>query len=711
MRGSQFAKKVRPWIAAIAASLFVPIALVAAATAAPASTTAPLLVTTTSPLTATAGSAYLAKLDATGGTKPYSWSLGGGTSLPAGLVLHAATGQITGKPVGPAGTSDFIAEVTDSESSPASATALESITVIVTPLAVTTVALPAATAGVAYSATLAAAGGVAPYGWSIPVGSLPAGLTLHAATGVISGTPRAGGNFTFVAEVTDSEAGAQTASAPESITVGVSGLVVTTGSTLPTATSGVPYSVKLGAAGGVTPYQWSLGSGTLPAGLKLKSTGVISGTTTATGLDSFTVQVTDSEAPALSATENISLYVVTPMAVPVGLPGALIDQPYDTALQPAGGLGPYSYAITAGSLPPGLALQPDGEITGQASTDGNSSFTVSVTDSENPPATVTQAESIAVTGGISMTSPALSTITNHANGPVGTLLQDTATLTGSSGAIGSIEFKLYATADCSGAPADDETVTVTGDGSYTTTGYTAAAAGTYQWTASYSGDANNNPAVSACGAEQVGIGSSPNLFWTDNHGNILEVPATGGIPTTLANDQNGPAWVAVSGGTVIWADRGIGTIMAVPVTGGTTPFPLVNGLGVPGPQDMTANSGFLYWADGSGVFADREIAGSTPLLLASGQNTPAYLTANSSTVYWADGPLSMMEAEVAPDGTVNTTPLFIANAAYLAAGNGTVYWIDTSTSEIMTLSTAGGGPHANVVANSAFGPAYLAVGP
>ncbi len=132
MRGSQFAKKARPWIAAIAASLFVPIALVAAATAAPASTTAPLLVTTTSPLTATAGSAYLAKLDATGGTKPYSWSLGGGTSPPAGLVLHAATGQITGKPVGPAGTSDFIAEVTDSESSPASATALESITVIVT---------------------------------------------------------------------------------------------------------------------------------------------------------------------------------------------------------------------------------------------------------------------------------------------------------------------------------------------------------------------------------------------------------------------------------------------------------------------------------------------------------------------------------------------------------------------------------------------------
>ena len=392
--------RARAWIAAIATSLLMPMALVAAAPATPAmaSTPAPLVITTSTPLTATAGSAFLAKLDAAGGTKPYTWSLAGGTSLPAGLVLHASTGEISGKPVGPAGTFNFIAEVTDTESPPASATAAESITVTVNPLTVTTTALPAATAGVPYSATLAATGGVAPYSWSIPVGSLPAGLTLHAATGVISGTPKAGGTFTFTAAVTDSEAQAQVTGAPESITVGVAGLVVTTGSTLPTATSGVPYSVKLAAAGGITPYQWSLASGSLPAGLTLKSGGVLSGTTTATGLASFTVRVTDSEAPAVTATENLSLYVVTPMVVPAALPAALVDRPYDTSLQPAGGLGPYSYAITAGSLPPGLTLQPDGEITGQASANGTTSFTVSVTDSENPPATVTQAESITVTG-------------------------------------------------------------------------------------------------------------------------------------------------------------------------------------------------------------------------------------------------------------------------------------------------------------------------
>lgn len=112
------AGRLRVTVAAIALASGSILAASAAATPALASTPSPLVVTTTSPLTATAGSSYLAKLDAAGGTKPYSWSLAGGTSLPAGLVLHASTGQITGTPVGPAGTLNFIAEVTDSESSP-----------------------------------------------------------------------------------------------------------------------------------------------------------------------------------------------------------------------------------------------------------------------------------------------------------------------------------------------------------------------------------------------------------------------------------------------------------------------------------------------------------------------------------------------------------------------------------------------------------------
>lgn len=58
-------------------------------------------------------------------------------------------------------------------------------------LAVTTSSLPLAQVGVAYSTTLAASGGTAPITWTLSGGSLPAGLSLNASTGVISGTPTA----------------------------------------------------------------------------------------------------------------------------------------------------------------------------------------------------------------------------------------------------------------------------------------------------------------------------------------------------------------------------------------------------------------------------------------------------------------------------------------------------------------------------------------
>jgi predicted heme/steroid binding protein len=711
MRGSQFATKagalialarerspgrVRTPIATIAAILLVPIAFATAATAAPASKPAPLLVTTTSPLTATAGSAYVAKLDATGGTKPYFWSLAGGTSLPAGLVLHASTGEITGTPGGPAGTSDFIATVTDSETSPASATALESITVIVTPLAVTTAAMPAATAGVAYSATLAAAGGVAPYSWSIAQGSLPAGLKLHAATGVISGTPTAGGNFTFVAEVTDSEAGAQISSASEAITVGVSGLVVTTGSTLPTATSGVPYSVKLSAAGGVTPYQWSLASGSLPAGLKLKSTGVISGTTTATGLDSLTVRVTDSEAPAVSATENVSLSVVTPMVVPGGLPGATIDEPYDTSLQPAGGLGPYSYAISAGSLPPGLALQSDGEITGQASADGTSAFTVSVTDSENPPATVTQAESITVTEGTSVASTTLCWTDSAGN---------IVTLTVSGGVPSAPQVLVND---------QNEPAWVVVNG------------GTAYWADLNTGTimalplTGGTPTVLASGQNDPAYLTVDNgtVYWADSSftdGTIMSVPVTCGTPVVLASEQPDPISVTATGGVVYWIDRAIHTIMEEPEgDGGEVSEILVNDPG--DPVDLAVDSGFAYWFD-SGT--DQVMAinaaiggGGTPFVLASNQDNAAYLTVNSGTVYWTDPVVGVIWA-VTVTGGIPSTPGELADGqngpAYLAAGNGTVYWIDSGASTIMSVPALGGADPF-VVTDTQAGAAYLAAG-
>lgn len=86
-------------------------------------------------------------------------------------------------------------------------------------------------------------------------------------------------------------------------------LKVTTTS-LPAASTGTSYLAALGATGGVKPYSWTISSGALPSGLSLSPTGTISGTPTATGSYSFTVQVTDSTtAVPETATASLSITV------------------------------------------------------------------------------------------------------------------------------------------------------------------------------------------------------------------------------------------------------------------------------------------------------------------------------------------------------------------------------------------------------------------
>jgi hypothetical protein len=70
-------------------------------------------------------------------------------------------------------------------------------------------------------------------------------------------------------------------------------LAVTTTSP-PPGTVGSLYSTTLAASGGTPPYSWTVASGSLPSGLSLASGGVISGTPSAAGTFSFTVEVTDS---------------------------------------------------------------------------------------------------------------------------------------------------------------------------------------------------------------------------------------------------------------------------------------------------------------------------------------------------------------------------------------------------------------------------------
>ena len=80
-------------------------------------------------------------------------------------------------------------KVTDSGSPAQSAPANLTLTITPATLVITTASLAAGQVNVPYSLTLAATGGTGAYMWQLTAGTLPAGLSLNGATGLISGTP------------------------------------------------------------------------------------------------------------------------------------------------------------------------------------------------------------------------------------------------------------------------------------------------------------------------------------------------------------------------------------------------------------------------------------------------------------------------------------------------------------------------------------------
>ena len=104
---------------------------------------------------------------------------------------------------------------------------------------------------------------------------------------------------------------------------------------------------------------------------------------------------------------------------------------------------------------------------------------------------------------VSKASPTIVTTPAPTSELVGATLNDSAKLQGGFNPTGTITFTLL---DPTNSPAHTETVTVAGNGNYaTSTGHIAGAAGTWHWTAEYSGDTNNNPVASIASDEPVTI--------------------------------------------------------------------------------------------------------------------------------------------------------------------------------------------------------------
>ena len=235
---------------------------------------------------------------ASAGSGLYTYSLNSGT-LPAGTTLNVNTGLVSGTPT-TAGAFSYSILVTDSVGGTASNTisgtiAAQGFTLTSTPSAVTRVGQP-------YSQTNVASFGTPGYTYAVTAGAVPAGTTLNTSSGTVSGTPTTAGAFSY--QITATDNAAQTRSQTISGTISPSFLTI---ASTPSAQTklGQPYSQANTASGGTPAYTYTLYAGALPTGTTLNaSTGVVSGTPSVPGLFFYSILVTDSGAPAQTATST-----------------------------------------------------------------------------------------------------------------------------------------------------------------------------------------------------------------------------------------------------------------------------------------------------------------------------------------------------------------------------------------------------------------------
>uniref|UniRef100_UPI003F4955FB putative Ig domain-containing protein n=1 Tax=Ensifer adhaerens TaxID=106592 RepID=UPI003F4955FB len=342
------------------------------------------------------GAAYSVHFSASGGTPPYTYTLDVGT-LPTGLSL-STSGQLSGAPT-TAGSFNFKIKIQDSTTISTGGVhfVAQNFTTTINsfpPVALSPAsgALPAATVGSAYSQGISASGGAGAISYAVTAGSLPAGLALNTTTGAISGTPTAAAIGTANFTVTATAATSGSATANYSIAVSAPPVVLTPASNtaLSGGTVGVAYSnSSISATGGVGAITYSVSAGALPAGLTINpSTGAITGTPLpdAYGSAPFTVTATAANVGTDSKAYSITIAAPPVVLTPAGgaLVGGDVNVVYPGAsISASGGLGTFTYTVTAGALPDGLSLSSAGAIAGTptAAGYGTKNFTITATGS------------------------------------------------------------------------------------------------------------------------------------------------------------------------------------------------------------------------------------------------------------------------------------------------------------------------------------------
>ncbi len=307
-----------------------------------------------------------------GGIAPYTFSVAG--TLPSGLSLNAATGAITGTPTA---SGSFSIKVVDSKGSTATGTC--PFTIVAGPSLLCSAATTASEVGVPFNVpAMTVTGGSGTYRFSV-VGTLPAGLSLNATTGAITGTPTTSGSFSI--KVVDSNGSVAAGTCPFTIVAGPS--LVCSGAT--SGTVGTAFSSPaLAVSGGTTPYTFTVLAGyTLPPRLTLNAaTGAVTGTPTAAG--TFHIQVTDANGAVAAGSCPYTVVINTPPPSVTCAPitSGLQSAAFSSSVVATGGTTPYTFSVIAGALPAGLTLNASsGLISGTPTVFGVFSYKIQVKDS------------------------------------------------------------------------------------------------------------------------------------------------------------------------------------------------------------------------------------------------------------------------------------------------------------------------------------------
>jgi len=379
--------------------------------------------------TGTAGSPFSQTFTASNAIGATTFTLASGT-LPSGLTL-AANGTLSGTPtvVG-----SFPITVTATDANGCTGTgATYNLTITCQVITVTAPAANTAVAGSPFSATFTQSGAIGGATFSLAAGSLPAGLTL-ASNGVLSGTPLQTGVFPITVKVTDGNG--CTGTVNYTLTVNCQ-IITVTNPAVSSGAAGSPFSQTFTQSGAIGSATFSLASGTLPAGLTLSASGVLSGTPTVTGSFPITVSVTDSNGcsgtgPTYNLTITCPTITVTNPSVSVGVAGQAFSQSFTQS----GAVGTATFSLASGTLPSGLTLSSAGVLSGVPLQTGTFPITVTVTDSNGCTGTSATYNLIINCQPITVTHPA------NMSGTVGVAFSEQYT---QSGGIGAVTFSTSST--------------------------------------------------------------------------------------------------------------------------------------------------------------------------------------------------------------------------------------------------------------------------